>query len=38
LKYWNGMRRNIIRVGQKLVLYIPKNRVDRYKGMAKVAN
>ena len=36
LKYWNGMRRNIIRIGQKLVIYVPKSRVDRYRGMAKV--
>ncbi len=36
LKYWNGMRRNIIRIGQKLVIYVPKSRVDRYRGIAKV--
>lgn len=36
LKYWNGMRRNIIRIGQKLVIYVPKSKVDRYRGMAKV--
>lgn len=37
LKYWNGIRRNIIRIGQKLVIYVPKSKVDRYKHMAKVA-
>ena len=37
LKYWNGMRRNIIRVDQKLVIYVSKSRADRYKGMAKIA-
>lgn len=37
LKYWNGLRRNIIRVDQKLVIYVSKSRADRYKGMAKVA-
>ena len=31
LKYWNGMTRNLIRVGQKLVIYVPKNKVDYYK-------
>ena len=37
LKYWNGIRRNIIRIGQKLVIYVPKSKVDRYKHLAKVA-
>lgn len=36
LKYWNGMRRNIIRIGQKLTIYVPKSRVDKYRNMAKV--
>ena len=36
LKYWNGLRRNIIRVGQKLAIYVPKNRVDRYRSIARV--
>ncbi len=30
LRYWNNIRRNIIRVGQKLVIYVPKNKVDYY--------
>ncbi len=30
LRYWNNIRRNIIRVGQKLVIYVPKNKVDHY--------
>jgi len=30
LKYWNNIRRNMIRVGQKLVIYVPKNKVDHY--------
>ncbi|MDO4462342.1 MAG: transglycosylase SLT domain-containing protein [Bacteroidia bacterium] len=34
LKYWNGLRRNIIRVGQKLHIYVPKSKADRYDGMA----
>lgn len=36
LKYWNGLRRNIIRIGQKLVIYVPKSKADRYEGIAKV--
>ena len=37
LKYWNGLRRNIIRIGQKLVIYVPKSKVSRYQHLAKVA-
>ncbi|TLX77819.1 LysM peptidoglycan-binding domain-containing protein [Labilibacter sediminis] len=31
LRYWNNIRRNLIKVGQKLVVYVPKNKVDHYK-------
>lgn len=31
LRYWNHIRRNLIRVGQKLVVYVPKNKADYYK-------
>ncbi|WP_066629807.1 lytic transglycosylase domain-containing protein [Labilibacter marinus] len=31
LRYWNNIRRNVIKVGQKLVIYVPKNKVDYYK-------
>lgn len=31
LKYWNGMSHNLIRVGQKLVVYVPKNKVATYQ-------
>ena len=34
LKYWNGMTRNLIRVGQKLVVYVPKGEVEKYRGLA----
>lgn len=37
LKYWNGMRRDIIRIGQKLVIYVNKSKADRYNGVAKRA-
>lgn len=36
LNYWNNIRKNMIRVGQKLVIYVPKNKADKYAGMAKV--
>ncbi len=35
LNYWNNIRRNMIRDGQKLVIYVPKNKADRYTGMAQ---
>jgi membrane-bound lytic murein transglycosylase D len=31
IKDWNGLYRNNIRSGQKLVIYVPKNKADRYK-------
>ena len=30
LKYWNNMRNNTIRVGQKLVIYVPEGKGDYY--------
>lgn len=36
LKYWNNIRRDMIRVGQKLVIFVPQNRAERYAGMAKI--
>jgi len=32
LRYWNNIRRNLIRVGQKLVIYVPKNKANKYRG------
>ncbi|NOU58758.1 lytic transglycosylase domain-containing protein [Marinifilum caeruleilacunae] len=32
LRYWNNIRRNLIKVGQKLVVYVPKSKADYYKG------
>lgn len=37
LIYWNNIRRSMIRIGQKLVIYVPKNKASRYTGMAKVS-
>lgn len=31
LSYWNNIHRNLIRVGQKLVIYVPKDKVDYYR-------
>ncbi len=30
VRYWNNIRRNLIRVGQKLVLYVPEGKEDHY--------
>ncbi len=38
LRYWNNVRRNMIRVGQKLAIYVPKSKASYYKsfnGMSK---
>jgi len=31
LRYWNGISRNLIRTGQKLVVYVPPSRVEEFK-------
>ncbi|MFO7939920.1 MAG: transglycosylase SLT domain-containing protein [Bacteroidales bacterium] len=31
IRYWNGIRGNMIRSGQKLAIYVPKGSVNRYK-------
>ncbi|MCU4165297.1 transglycosylase SLT domain-containing protein [Carboxylicivirga caseinilyticus] len=31
LRYWNNVRGNLIKVGQKLAVYVPKHKVDYYK-------
>jgi membrane-bound lytic murein transglycosylase D len=35
LKYWNNINRNMIRVGQKLVVYVPQGKVTHYEGVAR---
>jgi membrane-bound lytic murein transglycosylase D len=37
LKYWNNIFRNMIRVGQKLVIYVPKSRANAVASNAKPA-
>lgn len=31
LRYWNNIRTNTIRSGQKLVIYVPKSKAEKYK-------
>lgn len=31
LRYWNNINRNLIRVGQKLVIYVPENQKSNYE-------
>ncbi len=33
LRYWNNIRRNLIRSGQTLVIYVPKNKAEKYKNI-----
>lgn len=37
LRYWNNIRRNLIKVGQKLVVYVPKSKADYYKGFNQMS-
>jgi len=37
LRYWNNIRRNIIRSGQKLVIYKPKGKSARYAELNKMS-
>ena len=37
IKYWNDIRRNTIYAGQKLSIYIPKSKVDKYRDIDKLS-
>ena len=37
LRYWNNIRRNLIRTGQKLVVYKPKGRSSRYRDIDRMS-
>jgi membrane-bound lytic murein transglycosylase D len=37
LKYWNNLRNNTIRAGQKLVVYVPKSKVGKYEKLNKMS-
>ncbi|TCO10772.1 lytic transglycosylase domain-containing protein [Natronoflexus pectinivorans] len=34
LRYWNNINRNIIRVGQRLTIYVPASRADHFRAVA----
>jgi membrane-bound lytic murein transglycosylase D len=31
IRYWNNIRHNTIRAGQRLVIYVPRNKAERYE-------
>ena len=37
LRYWNNINRNIIRVGQKLAIYVPEKDKEKYEKVAKMS-
>lgn len=37
LRYWNGMRGNMIRAGQKLVVFVPKNVASKYEDIDRLS-
>ena len=37
IRYWNNIRGNMIRVGQKLNIYVPKGRSSKYAGINKLS-
>jgi len=37
LKYWNNLRNNTIRAGQKLTVYVPKNKVGKYENLNRMS-
>lgn len=34
LKYWNGMTKDRINIGQKMTIYVPKDKVTHYQAKA----
>jgi len=37
IRYWNNIRQNMIRSGQKLVIYVPKARADKYRDIENLS-
>ena len=37
LRYWNGISRNLIRVGQKILVYVPNGKADYYAPISKLS-
>lgn len=36
LRYWNNIHRNLIRVGQKLLIYVPEGQKDKYERVSSM--
>jgi membrane-bound lytic murein transglycosylase D len=36
IRYWNNIRRNTIRAGQKLTIYVPRDKLSRYQDISKM--
>lgn len=36
IRYWNNIRHNTIRAGQKLTIYVPRNKLSRYEDINKM--
>jgi len=37
LRYWNNIRKNLIRTGQRLMVYVPNERADRYRDINELS-
>lgn len=37
LRYWNNIHRNMIKVGQKLAIYVPKNKQTHYEAISNMS-
>jgi membrane-bound lytic murein transglycosylase D len=37
IRYWNNIRQNMIRSGQRLVIYVPKGKADRYRNIENMS-
>jgi membrane-bound lytic murein transglycosylase D len=37
IRYWNNIRHNTIRSGQKLAIYVPRNKVEKYQDINELS-
>jgi membrane-bound lytic murein transglycosylase D len=37
LRYWNNINRNLIKIGQKLVIYVPENQKEKYEDINRLS-
>jgi membrane-bound lytic murein transglycosylase D len=37
IRYWNNIRQNTIRSGQRLAIYVPRNKVDKYQDINQLS-